>query len=48
MQQTVDLPKVLTTVHLLAQEKISGRVLQRLLLTKQGTYTAQLQNTSVV
>ena len=48
MQQTVDLPKVLTTVNLLAQEKISGRVLQRLLLTKQGTYTAQVQNTSVV
>lgn len=46
MQQPVDLPKVLTTVILRAQEKISGKALQRLLLTKQGKCTAQVENTS--
>lgn len=44
MHQSVDRRKVLITVSLRAQEKISGKVLRRLLLTKQGTWTDQVRH----
>ena len=42
MHQLGDLPTVLITVSLHPLEKISGKVLLRLLLTKQGTWAAQV------
>ena len=47
MLQPVDYPKVLTTVNVQTLESISGKVLQRLLSTKQGMFTACIRYSTV-